>query len=201
MTNGEKLLATFPKATARFFTDLCGIGTVDVDFNDPKLSSWGEYSVHTFTREWWDADVNIEKETPLKTFREQIRDQIQIAINNHEETFEVNVNCEYSTLQAAAAVVASDLSAHIVEEHIDKVFPLVKAEFPRANRNYFPVVICDGAKYSRKPNEFKFITSRTEKPHVYMSIDYSVLDNLDELLLEYARRIGKSRLSKEGNFN
>ena len=55
MTNGYKIKSSFPYAEIKFYTNLSGIKTVDVDFKDNVLN--GTYSKHTFSRDWWDSEV------------------------------------------------------------------------------------------------------------------------------------------------
>ena len=59
MTNGENLLKAFPNAKPSFFSNLSGIKTVDVEFDDTTYG--GVYSLHTFSHEWWDTEQKSEE--------------------------------------------------------------------------------------------------------------------------------------------
>jgi len=62
MNNGYKIKSSFPYAEIKFYTNLSGIKTVDVDFKDNVLN--GTYSKHTFSRDWWDSEVR-ELDNPV----------------------------------------------------------------------------------------------------------------------------------------
>ena len=55
MTNGYKIKSQFPQAEIRFYSNLSGMKTVDVDFKDATFG--GAYSKHTFSRDWWDSEI------------------------------------------------------------------------------------------------------------------------------------------------
>ena len=59
MSNGDKIMLIFPNAEIKFYQNLSGVKTVDVDFHDNTFGA--AYSKHTFSRKWWDAEYNREK--------------------------------------------------------------------------------------------------------------------------------------------
>ncbi len=62
MTNGYKIKSMFPYVEIKFYTNLSGIKTADVNFKDNALN--GTYSKHTFSRDWWDSEVR-ELDNPV----------------------------------------------------------------------------------------------------------------------------------------
>lgn len=64
MSNGELIKQTFPNATICLTENLGGMQCVVVDFGDQVYGSC--YALHTFSKEWWEAEANQDSEQKEK---------------------------------------------------------------------------------------------------------------------------------------